>query len=799
MREEQQRLYKEEIGNTSFGQSFIGGNYSNEFDIGSTMHSIAANTFGASEHFEGSTAYTDLGSPLDGHNVHQSQMRNNGPFEDVLGYPGMDSKPRYTSMPNQVQFQGPIDPQLLAMDEQRTPHPMRYMSPEEALSSPSSNADSAGDSDMLDASLDTESDVSSIGIKWDGTQSSLDEIVKKEALNTQTEQLTDYPGEHLMGYQRFHLDFEKKPEPAQQPEITFVRLVDSEGQVQGVEFGAPESMQKDEDFARFAPVWERRNGYPGVSVRLHASSEQVKIDPQPYVVPPNTALSVAPATGMTFQPNVASQHTAHTLQPQPTMAPQYPKADMIAGQFVAPVAQMVLPPSVQPGHQVSQPVPPHTAVPYHQFQQHTQGWQGSPLQASPGQHMVPSTQNIQGFSGSSYGMVSGQAPQNHMYQPTMPVPQHTQDWQRLPQQSGQTQGAMFHQPIAPALTQQSMEGMLVPAGLQPHQQYAPPPPRTILPPAPPTVLQLLGQKGGGYYRKFPISFGHQRILTAYALENSAVEKRIPASQIPHASDADVVRFFKWHHSGDKKPDALVSFSPPPNVDLGLMGNLRVTVTELLTFFPSHVRWHDYLYRMRQNGWSNKHIAGFINYARQLAGDDAKKMTWVQQAVREADEGILKFKGTKERPLTNRPAWRTTGFTCANWAPYPKLQGNEATPIDYYLVDLADGVVNWPEGNGARLLTRAVQHAIKHGHRYVRISQIRQFLKECPEIVEPMLKPMAVMGLDQDGENPDVALIEELKEMIEADIERVGLKTWRARKGTTTGLTMGGVKKEESEE
>jgi hypothetical protein len=175
------------------------------------------------------------------------------------------------------------------------------------------------------------------------------------------------------------------------------------------------------------------------------------------------------------------------------------------------------------------------------------------------------------------------------------------------------------------------------------------------------------------------------------------------------------------------------------------------------------------------------------------------MTWVQQAVREADEDILKFKGTKERPLTNRPAWRTTGFTCANWAPYPKLQGNEATPIDYYLVDLADGVVNWPEGNGARLLTRAVQHAIKHGHRYVRISQIRQFLKECPEIVEPMLKPMAVMGLDQDGENPDVALIEELKEMIEADIERVGLKTWRARKGTTTGLTMGGVKKEESEE
>ncbi|KAF2649625.1 hypothetical protein K491DRAFT_721515 [Lophiostoma macrostomum CBS 122681] len=787
MREEQKKMLEEEklAINTPSDQSINGvdltfrpatPNRTMGFDNGSNMAGIVADTFSVVE-------------PSD--HVHPSQMYNNGPFEDVLEFPGMNSKPRYTTLPtsiNNIQGQVPIDPQLLAMDAQQTPYPMRYTSPEEALSSPVSNADYTSDTDMMDASFDEDLDLSSIGIRWDGTQAKWESTVKQEA-----EKVVGYPGEDLMGYQRVHLSFEMQPQRPREPEILSVNFINSDGQVEkGMPF-VPEAMQEDDDYARFAPIWDRRNGYSG----SQAYVRQVGAESEVNLVAQNAAESVAPATDTTLHAAAASQHLQQNIQPQPNMAPKSTKEDPDDGQFVAPVARMMAPQSLSPYQHVPQMVPPHTASPYHSHQQFAQGWQGALSQDQPVQYMGSPPQTVQGYADPFY-QITGQAPP--MHQPALPVPQHTPNWQGFPQ-AGQPQGQMVFQPMAPSYPpQQGMQGITIPPVLQSYMQYPPPPARTFAPhpPSPPTAAKLLGTKCGGYYRKFPISFGHQRILTTNAVELAAAEKRMPAKEIPLTLDSDVKRYFKWHHSGTKKFDALVSFSPPLNVDLRLLGNLRVTAAELLTFFPNHIRWHDYIFRLRQNGWSNKHVAGYLNYARQLSGDDAKKMTWVQQAVREADESILGFKGTKERPLTNRPAFRTTGFSCVNWTPYPKLQGNDAILVDYYLVDLVDGVVNMPEGNGARLLTRAVRFAVDHNHRYVKMSQIPEFLQEWPEIVEPMLKPMACMGLDANEENPDYALVEELREMIDKDVERVGTKSWRPRKGTMTGLEMPGAKEEDED-
>jgi hypothetical protein len=48
------------------------------------------------------------------------------------------------------------------------------------------------------------------------------------------------------------------------------------------------------------------------------------------------------------------------------------------------------------------------------------------------------------------------------------------------------------------------------------------------------------------------------------------------------------------------------------------------------------------------------------------------------------------------------------------------------PYDVFVCDLAEGIRHHPTGQGAQLLTRVVQHALKHQdpyHRQLRLSQV----------------------------------------------------------------------------
>jgi hypothetical protein len=76
-------------------------------------------------------------------------------------------------------------------------------------------------------------------------------------------------------------------------------------------------------------------------------------------------------------------------------------------------------------------------------------------------------------------------------------------------------------------------------------------------------------------------------------------------------------------------------------------------------------------------------------------------------------------------------------------------------VDYFLVDLADGVVHLPEGEGARLLTRAIRLALNRGDYNVKLSQTRQYIRE-NLLMFPSLP--SLVGQMRAGRHPDTEAI-----------------------------------------
>jgi hypothetical protein len=79
-----------------------------------------------------------------------------------------------------------------------------------------------------------------------------------------------------------------------------------------------------------------------------------------------------------------------------------------------------------------------------------------------------------------------------------------------------------------------------------------------------------------------------------------------------------------------------------------------------------------------------------------------------------------------------------------------------------MVDLADGVVHFLEGTGARLLTRAVRHAITRGHNDVKLSQLKQYVRE-NLLMFPPLPSMTQQMVS--GAHPDYAAFLNLRDLV----------------------------------
>ena len=279
-----------------------------------------------------------------------------------------------------------------------------------------------------------------------------------------------------------------------------------------------------------------------------------------------------------------------------------------------------------------------------------------------------------------------------------------------------------------------------------------------------TAAQLIGRKRvPTRRRKRSMPWGVQRILTHSFIESQATQMGIP---IPLISNDDVRTYCQSADTFDPIHDIL----PPENIDIRKLGDIEISAEELLTFFPNHLKWHDAIYRLAQNNWSCLDMANYINVARDLSAINGKRSNTILKWLQAADKTILGLAHTGSK---DRKPWKTTCFSAGSWIPYQQIRSPGL--IDYFLVDLADGVMRWPEGEGARLLSRAVWHAVVRGHRDVRLSQVKEYARAHGLLFPPLKWMVGQMVL---GKHPDVSAHERFQTMLRVHGGELGMQRGR---------------------
>ncbi|KXT10345.1 hypothetical protein AC579_4958 [Pseudocercospora musae] len=163
------------------------------------------------------------------------------------------------------------------------------------------------------------------------------------------------------------------------------------------------------------------------------------------------------------------------------------------------------------------------------------------------------------------------------------------------------------------------------------------------------------------------------------------------------------------------------------------------MVELLTFFPNHNQWFQFMKRALRNKWSTEEMARMQLHARgQLTQDNFK--------TREA--AMRHQVGVGGKAFYHNGAWtRTNWFASSHpdsiefvssppdsgnnldlydisqdtpaWGPN---SGNLSTALPT-LYEVVDGVVNWPQGQDRGQLTQALGWAVQQGEQYLRSHDI----------------------------------------------------------------------------
>lgn len=111
---------------------------------------------------------------------------------------------------------------------------------------------------------------------------------------------------------------------------------------------------------------------------------------------------------------------------------------------------------------------------------------------------------------------------------------------------------------------------------------------------------------------------------------------------------------------------------------------------------------------------------------------------------------LYLKKWKRHPMKDQKLPATTNFAAGPWS-FPSDLGHAAD--DFPLVDLARGVTKFPQDDGRRLLTRAVQHAQANGHNNVQLRDLQTYAAQ---------HGLAASAGMVAGDNPDLSALKKFK-------------------------------------
>jgi hypothetical protein len=204
----------------------------------------------------------------------------------------------------------------------------------------------------------------------------------------------------------------------------------------------------------------------------------------------------------------------------------------------------------------------------------------------------------------------------------------------------------------------------------------------------------------------------------------------------------------WAYDGEHHAIETGS-AAPANTCWDPLHNVEISVQELLAFAPKCLAQHGVLQRLVGNGWGATDIANAISFIHGKDVDECVKADTVKHMIIASDKARYGRKwsavvqehrrANPTGPLPTRAP--TTDFTPSRWLefgagfkPHDKFGLEDVT-----LFDMGTSVPNagFPRGEGAGLLTKAIQHALLIGDMTTCLSDFDHFVQEHGLIAAPM--------------------------------------------------------------
>ncbi|KAH4905845.1 hypothetical protein HBI80_087060 [Parastagonospora nodorum] len=241
-------------------------------------------------------------------------------------------------------------------------------------------------------------------------------------------------------------------------------------------------------------------------------------------------------------------------------------------------------------------------------------------------------------------------------------------------------------------------------------------------------------KNTGIYRTTRVGKEPIASLMALALSDVAVSPNNPIASYLKNQNGRVFCPFR-------------SMATPVHVKITLLGEVEITLVELLSYFPNHYLWRKCSDRLVGAGLTGMDITNFINYTRELEGDATRSNNTINAQLTYETE-VVSGKRVKIVREPHIAAYTTEGWAYTAW---------ELT--DYPLLGLAHGLKHMPEGPDAGPLTAAMKWARENGRYKALLSEVPELLQQAglQLLIEPgesgdpdkEVKPMHVEKLKKD--------------------------------------------------
>lgn len=209
----------------------------------------------------------------------------------------------------------------------------------------------------------------------------------------------------------------------------------------------------------------------------------------------------------------------------------------------------------------------------------------------------------------------------------------------------------------------------------------------------------------------PLGEDEKRILEADDVNDSECEEvgqRKPQNPLKRTSTKRVMR--KRSNAASTTPqsknEALATAIPAkarlPSCDIGIV--------ELLCFFPNHTKWPEAGIRAYRNEWKHGEVARIQLHARGKLTRDAyeKRIDCLKHQI--LCHGKHYFGDPTFKPTTHGHLMTpVVSYDASNYAPR-----NNQGLFDASLMDIAEGVVNWPVGQDRGIVSQAIEYAHNNG-------------------------------------------------------------------------------------